>query len=110
MAQVLEQLRFDFDFLFYREGEWVIAHCLQTDTAAQGATVEEAKAALKSALELEIDAAIKAHDLAGVFAIQAPAELWDQINHAARHTYVLEAWSLPQRSVHVKQHLLADVE
>ncbi len=36
----------------WREGEWVIAQCMQVDIASQGATEDEALANLRDALEL----------------------------------------------------------
>lgn len=36
----------------WREGDWVVAQCLDVDVASQGETESEALAALKEALEL----------------------------------------------------------
>lgn len=36
----------------WREGEWVIAQCIQVDIASQGATEDEALANLRDAIEL----------------------------------------------------------
>jgi len=36
----------------WREGEWVIAQCIQVDIASQGATEEEALSNLRDAIEL----------------------------------------------------------
>jgi len=85
---------FYFDFLFYKEGESVIAHCLQTDTAAFGDTVEQAKNALRSALECEIDEALQDEDLSRIFDTPAPDELWARISKAVEQTCVLELWEI----------------
>ena len=38
-----------------REGAWFVAQCLEIDVASQGASLEEALANLKEALELHLE-------------------------------------------------------
>jgi predicted RNase H-like HicB family nuclease len=105
------KVEFDFDFLFYREGDWVIAHCLQTDTVAQGDDIGSARSALREALEIEIDTAIEEGDLDRVFASPAPEEFWERIGEAKRQTYVLEEWVVADEKTpaRLKDHVLAGV-
>ena len=111
--RLVARIEFDFDFLFYRDGGQVVAHCLQTDTAAQGDDVDSAKLALRRALELEISAALEADDLESVYALPAPESVWDRINESASQRYVLEQWALTssreQYPARIKDHILADV-
>ena len=42
----------------WREGEWIVAQCLEIDIASQGETEEEALANLAEALELHFEAPV----------------------------------------------------
>jgi len=103
-------LRFDFDFLYYQDGKVVVAHCLQTDTAAFGDDVASARDALRAALELEIRTAVEDGDPQRVYGRRAPDELWDKIAGAERHLYVVETLRVPDpQRVDLKEHVLAGV-
>lgn len=73
-----------FDFLYYQDGDAVVAHCLQIDTAAFGKDVASAREELRGALELEIRAAVEDADPRRVYARRAPDELWDMVACADR--------------------------
>jgi len=108
MAQTT--LRFDFDLLYYRDGSAVVAHCLQTDTAAFGASVAAARESLRAALELEIRAAVEEGDPQRVYTRRAPDELWDQVVNAERHEYLVETFRVPDpQRIDLKEHVLAGV-
>jgi hypothetical protein len=103
-------LRFDFDFLYYQDGDVVVAHCLQADTAAFGKDVASAREALRASLELEIRAAVEDGDTQGVYARRAPDELWDKVAGAERHLYVVGTFRVPEpQRVDLKEHVLAGV-
>lgn len=103
-------LRFDFDFLYYQDGDAVVAHCLQTDTAAFGDDVASAREALRASLELEIRAAVADGDPQRVYARRAPDELWDKVADAERHLYVVGTFRVPEpQRVDLKEHVLAGV-
>ena len=103
-------LRFDFDFLYYQDGDAVVAHCLQTDTAAFGENVATAREALRTSLELEIQSAVTEGDPLRVYARRAPDELWDQVASAERHEYLVEVFRVPDpQRVDLKEHVLAGV-
>jgi len=38
-----------------REGRWYVAHCIELGVVSQGASIEEAQANLKEAVDLYID-------------------------------------------------------
>ena len=103
-------LRFDFDFLYYQDGDVVVAHCLQTDTAAYGANVAEARDALRQSLELEIRSAVEEGDPQRVYTQRAPDALWDRVASAERHEYLVEDFRVPgPQRVDLKEHVLAGV-
>jgi len=103
-------LRFDFDFLYYHDDEAVVAHCLQTDTAAFGQDIRSAREALRASLELEIESAIADGDAGRVYARRAPDEFWDKAAGAERHLYLVEMFRVPgPQRVDLKEHVLAGV-
>jgi len=103
-------LRFDFDFLYYQDGDAVVAHCLQTDTAAFGDNVASAREALRTSLEVEIGSAVAEGDAQRVYARRAPDELWDKAAAAERHEYLVEVFRAPgPLRVDLKEHVLAGV-
>jgi hypothetical protein len=103
-------LRLDFDVLYYQDGDAVVAHCLQTDTAAFGSDVASAREALRASLELEIGSAVTEGDPQRVNARRAPDELWDKIADAERHLYVVGTFRVPgPQRVDLKEHGLAGV-
>ena len=103
-------LRFNFDFLYYLDGEAVVAHCLQTDTAAFGQDITSAREALRATLELEIESAIADGDAERVYARRAPDEFWDKAAGAERHLYLVEMFRVPgPQRVDLKEHVLAGV-
>lgn len=88
--EALEALRLNFDFLFYPDGGQVVAHCLQTDTAAFGPDVESAKKALQEVLAHEIGTALEDGDLGRVFSSPAPESVWQRVEQVVRMQY--RAW------------------
>lgn len=109
--EALEALCLNFDFLFYPEGGQVVAHCLQTDTAAFGPDVESAKKALQEVLAHEIGTAVEDGDLGRVFARPAPESLWEQIEKAVRMQYLAWTVKLDKRpyTARLKSYSLAGV-
>jgi hypothetical protein len=110
--------QFGLDFVFYREGEVVMAHCLQTDTTAFGPTKEAAKTKLREALECEIISAMEEGDLERAFASPAPREVWAKIEESVKQRFVVLALRLPdparpkqsrKREVRLKEFLLEGV-
>jgi hypothetical protein len=69
------EIRLDFQVLIYREDEFWIAHCLETDLVGEGNTAPEAIRTLVDIQNVQIQAAIDAGDLASIFS-PAPPELW----------------------------------
>lgn len=103
-------LRFDFDCLYYQDGDTVVAHCLQTDTAAFGEGAAAARDALRKSLELEIESAVAEGDPQRVYARRAPDNLWDKVGSAERHEYLVEVFRVPDpQRVDLKEHVLAGV-
>jgi hypothetical protein len=70
-----DKIRLDFQVLIYREDPFWIAHCLETDLAAEGSTVAAAIDNLMDISNVQIQAALDEGDLASVFS-PAPAEVW----------------------------------
>ena len=80
---ILGQLTFH--FLLYREGRLHLAHCLETDTVAQGQNAREAEKNLRHALEIEIGAALDhggPERLDELLHNEAPQEYWDMLASA----------------------------
>jgi len=72
---VANALRLDFQVLIYQEGDFWIAHCLETDLVAEGASP---KGALESLVDISnslIEAQIAEGDIRAIFS-PAPAEIW----------------------------------
>ncbi|MCI0332691.1 MAG: hypothetical protein L0228_05670 [Planctomycetes bacterium] len=70
-----DRIRLDFRVLIYKEAEFWIAHCLETDLVAEGASVTEAIDYLIDISNVQIQAAIEEGDLASLFS-PAPADIW----------------------------------
>jgi hypothetical protein len=70
-----DEIRLDFQVLIYREDEFWIAHCLETDLVGEGKTADEAMRTLIDISNVQIQAALDAGDLASIFS-PAPPELW----------------------------------
>ena len=70
-----DKIRLDFRVLIYREDKFWIAHCLETDLVAEGASVAQAIDSLIDISNVQIQAAMEEADLASLFS-PAPAEIW----------------------------------
>jgi predicted RNase H-like HicB family nuclease len=60
--------------LIYRDDDWWVAHCLETDVVAEGGTPTQAFANLQSLTALQIETALESGDLQSIFR-QAPPEI-----------------------------------
>jgi hypothetical protein len=69
------EIRLDFQVLIYREDDFWIAHCLETDLVGEGDTMAQAMRTLVDISNVQIQAAIDAGDLASIFSA-APPDLW----------------------------------
>jgi predicted RNase H-like HicB family nuclease len=67
--------RFTFRALVYREDRFWIAHCLETDVAAEGESPADAVHTLGELLTSLVEQAIKEGDLRSVFC-PAPHDIW----------------------------------
>jgi hypothetical protein len=70
-----DKIRLDFRVLIYKEDEFWIAHCLETDLVAEGGTLAQAIDHLVDISNVQIQAAIEEGDLAALFS-PAPADVW----------------------------------
>jgi hypothetical protein len=70
-----DKIRLDFRVLIYREEPFWIAHCLETDLVAEGATVTEAVDNLIAISNVQFQTALDEGDSASIFS-PAPAEVW----------------------------------
>lgn len=68
-------IRLDFQVLVYPEGEFWIAHCLETDIAAEGKSQQEAIENLIDVSNLQIETLLSEGDLNSLFS-PAPSEIW----------------------------------
>ncbi len=60
--------------LVYRDDDWWVAHCLETDVVAEGSTPTRAFANLQSLTDLQIRTALEDGDLQSIFR-QAPPDI-----------------------------------
>lgn len=60
--------------LLYRDDDWWVAHCLETDVVAEGHTPTEAFDNLQSLTAFQIETALEEGDLQSIFR-QAPPEI-----------------------------------
>lgn len=70
-----DKIRLDFRVLIYKEDEFWIAHCLETDLVAEGASMSQAIDSLIDISNVQIEAAIDEGDLASLFT-PAPPDIW----------------------------------
>lgn len=68
-------IRLDFQVLVYPEGNWWIAHCLETDLASEGGTPVEAMKNLVDISNHQIQTLLAEGDLNSLFS-PAPPEIW----------------------------------
>lgn len=68
-------IRLDFQVLIYPEGNFWIAHCLETDIASEGKSQQEALENLLDISNVQIEALLAEGDLNSLFS-PAPAEIW----------------------------------
>ena len=81
--------------LVYREEEHYVAHCLEFDLAAQGATTSEAFQNLLDAIELQAAYAQETGDLENLIQ-PAPPEYWRLLATAEHYTPQPDGWTLPR--------------
>ena len=70
----MERLKLDFRAVVYRENEFWLAHCLETDVVAEGHTPEAAYQALDELTEFQVSRALEENDLTSIWR-PAPAEI-----------------------------------
>ena len=69
------RIRLGFNVLVYQEDSWWIAHCLEMDLPAEGASPLQALENLTGLMDFQITTALEGGNLASIFA-PAPPELW----------------------------------
>lgn len=72
--------------MVYKDGDSFVAHCLTTDTIAQGATPPEALLHLRSALEDEISFHASNDTMEKLFDHPAPTELWEELEKRCKQS------------------------
>lgn len=72
--KTMTQVRLTLRALVYRDDDWWVAHCLETDVVAEGATPIKAFENLQSLTDFQIETALEAGDLQSIFR-QAPPEI-----------------------------------
>jgi predicted RNase H-like HicB family nuclease len=70
----MPEVRLTLRALIYRDDEWWVAHCLETDVVAEGATPVQAFENLQSLTAFQIETALEEGDLQSIFR-QAPAQI-----------------------------------
>ncbi len=80
--------------LLYREEDFYVAHCLEFDLVAQGATTQEAFQNLLDAIELQAAYAQETGDLESLIQ-PAPREYWQMLAMAERYIPQTNGWKLP---------------
>lgn len=85
--EVYAEARFSLKFIFYREEDRWVGHCLETDTVVEGMTPAEAVRNLKDALELQITDALTKQDVGRIYN-PAPREYWRMLPQALDMTHV----------------------
>jgi predicted RNase H-like HicB family nuclease len=80
--------------LLYREDDYYIAHCLEFDLVAQGATTHEAFQNLLDAIELQAAYVQQTGDLKNLMQ-PAPPEYWQMLAIAEPYTPQSNGWTLP---------------
>jgi len=80
--------------LLYRDADYEIAHCLEFDLVAQGATPHEAFQNLLDAIELQAAFVQETGDLTNLIQ-PAPPEYWQMLAIAEPYVPQGSAWTLP---------------
>ncbi len=75
-------IRLDFQVLVYRESAQYIAHCLETDLAAEGNSVKESLENLIDISNLQIESLMAEGDLNSLFS-PAPPDIWRMFSMAS---------------------------
>ena len=75
-------IRIELRGVAYRDNQWWIAHCLEMDVVAEGATQEAIKD-LIALCDLKIEDAIKEGDVQSIFR-PAPPEIWELYARATK--------------------------
>jgi predicted RNase H-like HicB family nuclease len=70
----MPQVRLTLRALIYRDDDWWVAHCLETDVVAEGDTPVQAFDHLQALTDFQITAALEEGDLQSIFR-QAPPEI-----------------------------------
>jgi predicted RNase H-like HicB family nuclease len=69
----MSEVRLILNVLIYRDDEWWVAHCLETDVVAEGDSPSKAFENLRGLTEYQIETALSEGDLESIFR-PAPAE------------------------------------
>jgi hypothetical protein len=75
MATTRNDLRIPLSAVVYQESRWWIAHCLELDLVAEGASPEDATRALYRLTEFQLAKAMEEGDVTTAFR-PAPADVW----------------------------------
>lgn len=84
---VYYEIGFGFRFIFYKDEERWVGHCLETDTVAEGMTPADAVKNLKAAIELQFDDALAKKDVSIIYN-PAPREYWQMLPQAIPMTHI----------------------
>lgn len=84
---VYYEVRFPFRFIFYKDDDRWVGHCLETDTVVEGMTPAGAVRNLKTALELQVDDALAKNDVRALYN-PAPRECWQLLPQAIPMTHI----------------------
>jgi predicted RNase H-like HicB family nuclease len=85
--------------IFYHEESHYVAHCLEFDLVAQGATTSEAFRNLLDAIELQATYAQETGDWGNLIQ-PAPLEYWRMLVTAEPYTPQPDGWALPTILAH----------
>ena len=72
--EAMHSIRLTLRALVYRDGDFWVAHCLETDVVAEGTTPLKAFENLQSLTSFQIETALETGDLQSIFR-QAPREI-----------------------------------
>jgi predicted RNase H-like HicB family nuclease len=85
--------------ILYREEDLYLAHCLEFDLVAQGATTDEAFRNLLDAIELQAGYAQETGDWTNLIQL-APLEYWQMLTTAEHFTAEPNGWKWPSVVLH----------
>lgn len=85
--------------ILYPEESIYLAHCLEFDLVAQGATLDEAFQNVLDAIDLQVAYTMETGEMANLFQL-APIEFWQMLVTAKQYTPRANGWTLPAMLSH----------